>query len=103
VATPFHDVRVAGCIVISYSNNMRRDTAESLKEGLSLPSEGRAALADSLLESLDTEVDADAEEAWQREAHRRAAELDSKTGSPIPWFEVRSRLMSRLKNGRQAG
>jgi len=82
---------------------MSRDTAEILKEALTLPSEGRAALADSLLESLDTEVDADAEEAWQREAHRRAAELDSKTVSPIPWFEVRSRLMSRLKNGRQAG
>ena len=99
----FAQVRFARCRFIRYNNKMSRDTAEILKEALTLPSEGRAALADSLLESLDTEVDADAEEAWQREAHRRAAELDSKTVSPIPWFEVRSRLMSRLKNGRQAG
>ena len=80
---------------------MSRDSAEILREALALPTEARAALADSLLESLDAEVDADAEEAWQREAHRRAAELDSKSVSPIPWFEVRSRLMARLKNDRQ--
>jgi putative addiction module component (TIGR02574 family) len=82
---------------------MSRDTAEILREALALPNEARAALADSLLESLDTEVDADAEEAWQREVQRRVAELDSKGISPVPWFEVRSRLMARLKNDRQTG
>ena len=42
---------------------MKRDTAEILKEALTLPPEARAALADSLLDSLDTEVDEDAEAA----------------------------------------
>jgi putative addiction module component (TIGR02574 family) len=72
---------------------MSRETAELLKEVLTLPAEARAALADSLLESL-TEIDADAEGAWRTEIRRRAAELDSKAVSPIPWAEVRSRLMA---------
>jgi hypothetical protein len=42
---------------------MRRDAAEILKDALALPIEARAALARALLESLDTEVDKDAERA----------------------------------------
>jgi putative addiction module component (TIGR02574 family) len=79
---------------------MSRDTTEILKEALSLPAEARAALADSLLDSLDVEVDADAEAAWQREIQRRVAELDSKAVSPIPWSEVRSRLMTNPRDER---
>ena len=79
---------------------MSRDTAEILKEALALPAEVRAALAVSLLDSLDVEVDEEAEAAWQREIQRRVAELDSKTVSPIPWSEVRSRLMATLRNER---
>ena len=40
---------------------MKRDAAEILKDALGLPTEARAALAGSLLESLDTEVAEDAE------------------------------------------
>ena len=40
----------------------------------------RAAIAGSLLESLDTEVDEDAEAAWATEVNRRVAELDSGAG-----------------------
>jgi putative addiction module component (TIGR02574 family) len=79
---------------------MSRDTAELLKEALALPVDVRAALADSLLGSLDTAVDADAEAAWQAEIERRAAELDSQTVSPLPWAEVRSRLMATLRHER---
>jgi putative addiction module component (TIGR02574 family) len=77
---------------------MSRDTSELLKEALALPAEARAALADCLLDSLDVEVDADAEAAWQREIQRRMAELDSKAVLPIPWSEVRSRLIATLRN-----
>ena len=73
---------------------------EILKEALTLPAAARAALAGSLLESLDVEVDEDAEAAWQREIRRRAVELDSKAVLPVPWPEVRSRLMARLGHGR---
>jgi hypothetical protein len=45
---------------------MKRDAAEILKDAMALPSEARAALAGSLLDSLETEVDEDAEAAWAR-------------------------------------
>jgi hypothetical protein len=52
---------------------MSRDAGEILKEALALPAEAPAALADYLWESLDPEVDPDAEEVWRQEnqaAHR---------------------------------
>ena len=79
-----------------YNQRMSHDAAEILEKALALPIEARAALADSLLESVDREVDEDAEAAWQREIARRAAELDSGGVRPIPWAEVRSRLMANL-------
>ena len=74
---------------------MKRDAAEILKEALALPTEARAALAGSLLDSLDTDVDEDAEAAWAMEVNRRVAELDDGTVKTIPWSEVRRRLAAR--------
>ena len=79
---------------------MSREAAEVLREALALPVEARAAIADSLLDSLDTEIDEAAEEEWRREIRRRAAELDSGAVTPIPWSEIRSSMMARLRNGR---
>ena len=74
---------------------MKRDAAEILKEALALPTEARAALAGSLLDSLDTNVDEDAEAAWATEVNRRVAELDGDTVKTVPWAEVRRRLAAR--------
>jgi putative addiction module component (TIGR02574 family) len=74
---------------------MKRDAAEILKDALALPTEARAALAGSLLESLDTEVDEDAEAAWASEINRRVAELETGVLRPIPWADVRRRLAQR--------
>ena len=52
---------------------MTREAAQILKDALAPPTEARAALAGSLLESLDTEVDEDAEAAWATEVHWRVA------------------------------
>jgi putative addiction module component (TIGR02574 family) len=79
---------------------MKRDAAEILKEALELPIEGRAALTNSLLESLDQEVDEDVEAAWQQEVRRRLGELDSNLVTPLPWSEVRLRLMATLRHER---
>jgi putative addiction module component (TIGR02574 family) len=79
---------------------MSRDAGEILKEALALPAEARAALADSLWESLDAEIDAGAEEAWRQEIRRRLSELDSGKVAAIPWSEARSRLLSKIPNGR---
>jgi putative addiction module component (TIGR02574 family) len=74
---------------------MKRDAAEILKAALALPTEARAALAGSLLESLDTEVDEDAEAAWAREVSRRVRELNGGLAKTIPWAELRRRLAAR--------
>jgi putative addiction module component (TIGR02574 family) len=79
---------------------MSRDAGEILKEALALPAEARAALADSLWDSLDAEVDSEAEEAWNNEIQRRLKELDSGAVAAIPWSEARARLMAKLPNAR---
>ncbi|HEY3972397.1 MAG TPA: addiction module protein [Candidatus Sulfotelmatobacter sp.] len=77
---------------------MTREVSELLEKALALPPEARAALAGSLLESLDETVDASAEEEWGREIAKRIEELDSGKVKPIPWAEVR-RQVSAILNG----
>jgi len=74
---------------------MSRDAVEVLKDALALPPEARAALIGPLVDSLDTEVDADAEEAWHKEIQRRLAEIDSGAMKLVPWDEARRRLLAR--------
>jgi putative addiction module component (TIGR02574 family) len=75
---------------------MTPDVSELLKKALALPPEARAALAGSLLESLDDTVDASAEEEWGREIARRIEELDSGKAKPVPWAEARRQISARL-------
>ncbi|MGO9861990.1 MAG: addiction module protein [Terriglobales bacterium] len=78
---------------------MAQEVSEVLKKALALPPEARAALAGSLLESLDDTLDVAAEEEWSQEIARRIAELDSGKVKPIPWAEAR-RQISTILNGR---
>jgi putative addiction module component (TIGR02574 family) len=71
---------------------MKRKAADILKKALALPSEERAALAASLLDSLDTDGDEDGEAAWAIEVDRRVTELDGGAVKTIGWAEVRRRL-----------
>ena len=75
---------------------MPEDAADLLTHALKLPPAARAALADSLIDSLDSEVDEDAEEAWRSEIARRVRDLDSGAVQTIAWDEVRRRLRTRL-------
>jgi putative addiction module component (TIGR02574 family) len=75
---------------------MSRDAGEILKEALDLPPEARAALADSLWESLDSEVDSNAEAKWRMEIQRRLADLDSGSVTAVPWSQARLQLLSKL-------
>ncbi|MFB3776194.1 MAG: addiction module protein [Bryobacteraceae bacterium] len=77
---------------------MKSDPGEILKAALSLPAGARAALADSLLDSLDTEVDEAAAREWSVEIRRRLAELDSGSVESVPWSEVRARLELRHRS-----
>ena len=76
---------------------MGKDAADVLKEALGLPVEARAALIDSLLESVDTEVDENAEEAWRQEIYRRLQEIDSGVVELIPWEDAQRRLWARFQ------
>ena len=78
---------------------MTQEVSELLKKALALPAEARAALAGSLLESLDDTVDATAEEEWSQEILRRIQELDSGKARPVPWAEAR-RQVAAILNGR---
>jgi hypothetical protein len=49
---------------------MKNDASKILEEALKLPPEARAALAGSLIESLDETVDENAEAAWADEIAR---------------------------------
>lgn len=73
---------------------MNADAKKILEDALRLPPEARAAVASSLIESLDTEVDPDAEAAWAVEIERRLKEIDSGAVKLIPWAEARKRILA---------
>ena len=74
---------------------MKRNTARILEEALKLPIEARAALAGSLLESLDEVVDENVEATWADEIARRIDELNTGKAKTVPWSEARRRILSR--------
>lgn len=76
---------------------MTHEVSDILKKALALPPEARAALAGSLLESLDDTVDASVEEAWSQEIARRIEELDSGKVKPVPWAEARRQITALLR------
>ena len=76
---------------------MPREAAQLLNEALELPAEARAALADSLLDSLDTAEDTDVDQAWRVEIERRIVFLDEKSAKLVPWEDVHARLNRRLQ------
>ncbi len=74
---------------------MKQNIADILKEALKLPPEARAALAGTLLDSLDDAVDQDAETAWEAEIAMRLKEIDEGKITLIPWAEARARIAGR--------
>jgi putative addiction module component (TIGR02574 family) len=77
---------------------MTEEVADLLKKALALPVEARAALAGSLLDTLDETVDEDAEASWQTEIAARIEQLDTGRAKTIPWTEVRRRLTAKLSH-----
>ena len=75
------------------------DSKQILLDALQLSDEERAAIAGELIESLDTEVDADAEAAWAAEIHRRVQELRTGRAQTVPWAEARRRIRTAAQGG----
>ena len=63
---------------------MTHDESRLLSEALKLPPEARAALAGSLLDSLEGPMDPEAESAWEAEVAMRVREMDSGAVTGIP-------------------
>jgi putative addiction module component (TIGR02574 family) len=78
------------------------DAKQLLAEALRLSDEERAALAGELIQSLDREVDADAEAAWSEEIRTRLDRLEAGTAKTIPWSEVRRRIHAAAGRGPRA-
>jgi putative addiction module component (TIGR02574 family) len=68
------------------------DAKQLLVEALRLSDEERAALAGELIQSLERDVDADAEAASSDEIRARLDRVDSGAATTIPWSEARRRI-----------
>jgi putative addiction module component (TIGR02574 family) len=75
------------------------DSKQLLLEALRLPDEERAALASELIDSLDVEVDPDAEAAWASEIRDRVSEIESGRARTVPWSEARRRIRAAAGRG----
>ena len=64
-------------------------------EALSLPSEKRAELANTLISSLEESVDADVEAAWEEEIEKRVNDIKSGKVSGVPAEEVFAKLNAK--------
>ena len=73
-----------------------------LVEALRLTEEERAALAGELIQSLETEIDADAEAAWAAEIRVRLERVDAGSAKTIPWSEARRRIHAAAGRGSRA-
>jgi len=77
---------------------MTAEASELLKRALALPEDERAALANTLLDSLDTNPES-VEKAWEEEIARRIEALKSRKAITVPWEEFRQELL-RMVNER---
>lgn len=78
---------------------MSPELDELLKRAMALPPEDRAAMANSLLDSLDETEDEDAEAAWGDEIKRRVDDIRSGQVKTIPGEEVLRQLAEEFPDG----
>jgi putative addiction module component (TIGR02574 family) len=76
--------------------------SDLLKRALSLPVDERAALANTLLDSLDQSNDQaedSVEEAWGKEVARRMKNLEGGRAVTVLWDELHAKLLT-MRNDR---
>ena len=71
---------------------MIQSPQQLLSQAMQLPSPERGRLAAMLIDSLETEVDDDADQAWADEIQRRIDDINTGRVKLIPWSEVRRRM-----------
>ena len=74
---------------------MSPEVSDLLKQALALPVEERAALANTLLDSLET-TDQSVQEAWDEEVARRIADLKAGKAVTVPWEQLHRELLAMV-------
>jgi len=77
---------------------MSPELSDLLKRALALSADDRAALANSLLDSLETAY-ASSQEAWDAEVARRIADLEAGKAVTVSWEQLHRELLT-IANGR---
>ena len=78
------------------------DSRQLLVEALQLSDRERAALAGELIQSLETDVDPDADAAWSAEISARLERVDAGKAKTISWSEARRRIHAAAGRGHRA-
>jgi putative addiction module component (TIGR02574 family) len=74
---------------------MSPEVSEILKRALALPVDERAALAHTLLDSLDA-TDQSVQEAWDEEVARRMDDLKAGKAVTVPWEQLHRELLAMV-------
>jgi putative addiction module component (TIGR02574 family) len=77
------------------SEAMSPEVSDLLKRALALPVDERAALANTLLDSLET-TNQSVEEAWDEEVARRMEDLKAGRAVTVPWEQLRRELLAMV-------
>jgi putative addiction module component (TIGR02574 family) len=72
---------------------MSPEVSDLLKRALALSADERAALANTLLDSLEG-TDETVQEAWDNEVARRIADLKAGKAVTVPWEELHRELLA---------
>ncbi len=74
---------------------MSPEVSDLLKRALSLPADERAALANTLLDSI-APVDDSVQEAWDNEVACRIKDLEAGRAVTVPWEELPRKLLEAV-------
>ena len=74
---------------------MSPEISDLLKRALALSADERAALANTLLDSLER-PDTSVQEAWDEEVARRVKDLKAGKAVTVPWEELHRQLLAMV-------
>jgi putative addiction module component (TIGR02574 family) len=75
---------------------MSPEVSDLLKRALALPVGERAALANTLLDSLEM-TNQSVQEAWDQEVARRMEDLKAGNAVTVPWEQLHRELLAMVK------
>jgi len=76
---------------------MSPETSDLLRRALALPDEERAALANTLLDSLEG-TSKSVQEAWDEEVARRIEDLKAGKAVTVPWEQLHRELLAMVND-----